>query len=129
MDSFMRIFQKIDQYQAGSFEGWMKTIVIHKSIDYYRKHKKDPIFSDLEKESYKYPEKSTGHHLEAEELLQMLSRLPHGYRMVFNLYAIEGYKHQEIADKLNISESTSKSQYHKARMRLQEELLKGGYDG
>lgn len=129
MDSFMRIFQKIDQYKAGSFEGWMKTIVIHKSIDYYRKHKKDPIFSDLEKASYWYPEKPMGNHLEAEELLQMLSSLPHGYRMVFNLYAIEGYKHREIAEKLEISENTSKSQYHKARMSLQDKLRKGGYDG
>ena len=129
MDAFMRIFEKIEQYQKGSFEGWMKTIVIHKSIDYYRKHKKDPLISDFEKESYWISEKSNGHHLEAEELLQMLNTLPTGYRMVFNLFAIEGYKHQEIAKKLGISESTSKSQYHKARMKLQEELKKGGYHG
>lgn len=129
MDSFMRIFQKIDQYKTGSFEGWMKTIVIHKSIDYYRSHKNDPLFSDFEKESWRMPEKSNSNHLETEELLQMLNALPHGYRVVFNLYAIEGYKHQEIAKKLGVSESTSKTQYHKARMKLQEALKRGGYHG
>jgi len=127
MDAFMTIFQKINQYQKNSFEGWMRTIVIHKSIDYYRSHKSDPIFTEIESYSKKIPFKNPIQHLEAEELMNTLNQLPIGYRMVFNMYAIEGYQHKEIAEKLGISVSTSKTQYLKARKKLQEILKKGGY--
>ena len=129
MDAFMLIFQKIDKYNKDSFEGWMKTIVIHKAIDYYRSHKNDPKFSDYETSEWKTAAKSPQHHLEAQDLIKMLDFLPQGYRMVFNMYAIEGYKHHEIAEKMGISVSTSKTQYLKARLRLQEILKKGGYHG
>lgn len=129
MDAFMKIFQKIDQYKDGSFVGWMKTIVIHQSIDYYRKHKNDPFYTEIEYELKKTPSNNTSQSLEAEELMQMLNQLPTGYRMVFNMYAIEGYQHKEIAEKLGISVSTSKTQYLKARKKLQQLLEKGGYGG
>jgi RNA polymerase sigma-70 factor (ECF subfamily) len=129
MDAFMKIFQKIDLYKDGSFEGWMKTIVIHQSIDYYRKHKSDPFFAEVDYELKKTPSNKTSESMEAEELMQMLNHLPAGYRMVFNMYAIEGYQHKEIAEKLGISISTSKTQYLKARKKLQEMLKEGGYDG
>lgn len=129
MDSFIVIFKKIDKYTDGSFEAWLKTIVIHKSIDYYRSHKNDPVFAEIEKNEWRTIKKTPQHGLEAQDLMRMLDYLPHGYRLVFNLYAIEGFKHKEIADKLGISVNTSKTQYHKARLRLQEILKKGGYHG
>jgi RNA polymerase sigma-70 factor (ECF subfamily) len=128
MDSFMTIFQKIDQYKSDSFEGWMKTIVIHKAIDYYRKHKKDPILTEIENHSNKVSVQKPNQKLEAEDLMKLLEKLPLGYRMVFNMYAIEGYRHKEIADKLGISVNTSKTQYLKARKKLQELMKTGGYD-
>jgi len=128
MDSFMTIFQKIDQYKSDSFEGWMKTIVIHKAIDYYRKHKKDPILTELDNQSYKISFQRPNQKLETEDLKNLLDQLPMGYRLVFNMYAIEGYQHKEIAKKLKISVSTSKTQYLKARKKLQEMMKKGGYD-
>ena len=129
MDSFMTIFQKIKLYKENSFEGWMKTIVIHKAIDYYRKHKNDPIISDIETEEWRSPKKHQNNNLEVQDLLQLLKTLPLGYRLVFNLFAIEGFGHKEIAVKLDISENTSKSQYRKAKMKLQEILVKEGYHG
>ncbi|OYT16398.1 MAG: RNA polymerase subunit sigma-70 [Bacteroidetes bacterium 4572_77] len=128
MDSFMTIFQKINTYKKNSFEGWMKTIVIHKAIDYYRKHKNDPIITNIDAEQWQAPKKHQENTLETQDLLSLLNTLPTGYRMVFNLYAIEGFSHKEIAAQLNISTSTSKSQLHKAKLKLQESLLKGGYN-
>lgn len=128
MDSFMTIFEKIDQYKADSFEGWMKTIVIHKAIDYYRKHKKDPVFTEIDTQINRIPSQKPNQKLEAEDLMKLLDHLPLGYRLVFNMYAIEGYQHKEIAEKLHISVSTSKTQYLKARKKLQEMMKKGGYN-
>ncbi|NOR87230.1 MAG: sigma-70 family RNA polymerase sigma factor [Bacteroidales bacterium] len=127
MDAFMAIFQKIKLYQENSFEGWMKTIVIHKSIDYYRKHKNDPIITNIETAEWRAPKKQQENSLETEDLLALLISLPTGYRVVFNLYAIEGYSHKEIAQRLGVSVSTSKTQLHKAKLKLQELITKGGY--
>ncbi len=77
----------------------------------------------------KKAELQSAHNLEAAELIKMLQHLPMGYRMVFNMYAIEGFQHQEIAEKLGISENTSKSQLRKAKAKLREILEKGGYHG
>jgi len=129
MDSFMTIFQKIKDYKDKSFEGWMKTIVIHKAIDYYRKHKNDPIVSNIESEEWRAPQKHQNNSLATQDLLNMLATLPTGYKMVFNLFAIEGYSHKEIAEQLGVSVNTSKTQYHKAKLKLQELLKKGGYHG
>ncbi len=129
MDAFMAIFQKIKSYKDNTFEAWMKAIVVHKAIDYFRKHKNDPIPTDIEKEQWRVPKRHQNNNLETQDLLFMLATLPKGYRIVFNLFAIEGYSHKEIAKKLNISESTSKTQFFMARKKLQELLLKGGYHG
>lgn len=129
MDAFLDIFKHIKKYKNKSFEAWMKSIVVHKAIDYFRKHKNDPIFAEsdfvLEKQTAQTPVSQ----IETEYLFQLIHCLPAGYKMVFNLYAIEGYRHSEIAKELNISVSTSKTQLHKAKQRLQELLEKGGYHG
>ncbi len=129
MDAFVVIFKKIKSHKGKSLEGWMRSIVIHKAIDYYRQHKNDPVFYEIETELLK---KSTGeqkHTAEADDLLKMLHALPVGYRMVFNLHSIEGFQHKEIAKRLGVSINTSKTQLHKAKQKLQTMLEKGGYHG
>jgi RNA polymerase sigma-70 factor (ECF subfamily) len=123
IESFMKIFEKLPQYEGkGSFEGWMKRIVVTQSLMTLRSNRhlmmEVHVEEDHQYEHYHY--ESTD--LEAEDLMDMVESLPVGYRTVFNLYAIEGYAHQEIADLLGISESTSKSQLHRARNVLKEKI-------
>ncbi len=129
MDAFIIIFSRIKVYKDQSFESWMKSIVVHKSIDYYRKHKNDPIFTDIDSEESLGSTNNGTSKIETEDLLKMLHFLPAGYRMVFNLHTIEGYQHKEIAKQLGISVNTSKTQLHKAKLKLQGILEKGGYNG
>jgi len=122
-DGFVKIFKSIKKFdQKGSLEGWMKKIMINNSIDHYRKKSSKPFTDDIS-EAYTLGEDETVNaELHKEELLALLQELPTGYRMVFNLYVIEGYSHKEIALELNISEGTSKSQLAKARKALQEKV-------
>ena len=123
-DGFIRLFEKISTYKGvGSFEGWMRKLFVNTALEYLRKKR------ELLKE---YDEDNTTHTLDytvmeemaADELMEKVMSLPEGFRSVFNLYAIEGYSHQDIAELLNISESTSRSQYARARTCLQE-MIKG----
>lgn len=120
VQSFYRIFRKIDTFKSeGSFEGWMKRIVVNECLMEIRKRKSNFLtlaIDDINEDPYEEAIDT----LEYEELLQLLDSLPDGYRTVFNLYVIEGYKHKEIADSLGISINTSKSQLLLARRRLQE---------
>jgi len=120
---FVKIFQKIDQFKGeGSFEGWVRRIMVNESLIYLRKNKYMYLESDItEVEEPDYEEMAN--YLEAEDLLAIVQQLPAGYRMVFNLYAIEGYSHKEIAERLDINVNTSKSQLSRARKQLQK-LLK-----
>jgi len=127
MDAFLDIFKSIKKYKEKSFESWMKSIAVHKAIDYFRKHKNDPVFSESEFLLEKYSLQMSYSKLETNDLLQLLHCLPAGYKMVFNLFVIEGYQHHEIAEKLGISKSTSKTQLMRAKQKLQEMLKKGGY--
>ncbi|HEY9114217.1 MAG TPA: RNA polymerase sigma factor [Bacteroidales bacterium] len=126
---FTRIFQKIESYSAaGSFEGWLRRIVINVAIDNFRKNKKNYYFETLEESSYssEYAD-YVPDTFAIEDILKTIQSLPNGYRMVFNLYAIEGYSHKEIAEMLGFSESTSKTQYLKARKKLQSMLAEYNY--
>ncbi|WP_075342685.1 RNA polymerase sigma factor [Tenacibaculum agarivorans] len=123
LSGFLKVFTKINTYNhQGSFEGWIRKIMVNTCISYLRK--KNPIqftdeeyvFSDLAIENLE--------NTSVEDIQNLIDRLPEGYKMVFNLYAIEGYKHSEIAKKLGISESTSKSQLFKARKWLQSNYIK-----
>jgi RNA polymerase sigma-70 factor (ECF subfamily) len=118
--AFTLILKKISQYKgAGSLEGWIKTIVIREALAIIRKNQQLRMETDLENIDNKIVLPSPGDPLEAEDLLNMISELPTGYRTVFNLYAIDGYSHKEIAEQLQISENTSKSQLSRARTYLQ----------
>ena len=130
-DSFLKVFSKINQFDTKqSFKLWFRTIIIHTAIDYYRKDKwfdrlvglddKNLIASNSFNEGW--------NNLLYEELIEQIQQLSPGYRIVFNLYAIEGYKHHEIAEKLNISIGSSKSNYAKARRKLQQALKKNRPD-
>lgn len=121
--AFTKIFDKIDQFKGeGSFEGWIRRIVVNEALTWLRKNRSMYVETDLEKADYEPDYKSASDHLEAEDLLRMIQQLPTGYQIVFNLYAIDGYSHKEIAEQLNISENTSKSQLSRARVYLQKLL-------
>jgi RNA polymerase sigma factor (sigma-70 family) len=120
VEGFMRVFSKIDQYSGdGSFEGWIRRIMVNEALGHLRKQKRileDTLSDDAANiPDYLYADQN----LNEEELLNLIAELPVGYRTVFNLYAIEGYSHSEIADLMGITESTSKSQLHRARALLQ----------
>jgi RNA polymerase sigma factor (sigma-70 family) len=124
IQGFMRVFGRIAQYSGeGSFEGWMKRIMINEALGYLRKAKTMYLEVDIEKAEQEPDFGFLESHLEAAELLAMIDRMPPGYKTVFNLYAIEGYNHREIGALLGISENTSKSQLSRARMYLQHQLL------
>jgi len=123
--AFTRILKKISQYKGeGSLEGWIKTIVIREALAIIRKNQPLRLETDLENIDQQAVSQWQGDRLEQEDLLKMISELPTGYRTVFNLYAIDGYSHKEIAEQLNISESTSKSQLSRARIYLQDVLTR-----
>lgn len=121
IQSIMKIFEKLPQFQAkGSFEGWMKRIVVTQSLMALRSSPQLTVSLDEANNAFEGPEEMT--HLEAAELMELVQNLPLGYRTVFNLYAIEGYSHQEIGELLGISESGSKSQLNRARGVLKEKI-------
>jgi RNA polymerase sigma-70 factor (ECF subfamily) len=119
-DGFMKVFQKIDLYSESlSFKGWLRRIMINASIDHYRKHEKHYHTLDIAEAARETDQSDQLSLLAEEELVGLIQQLPPAYRMVFNLYAIEGYTHEEIARQLNISIGTSKSNLSKARAKLQ----------
>ena len=122
--SFMKVFERLDQFKSeGSFEGWIRKIVVNESLTYLRKNKNMYLETDIEIADREADVQSLETELEAADLLKLVAELPTGYRMVFNLYAIDGFSHKEIAGQLGITESTSKSQLSRARLHLQARLL------
>ena len=119
----MKIFQKIDQYKGeGSFEGWMRRIVVNESLTYLRRNKSMYLEVEIDHADRQPDYAKFEDSLNAEDLMKMIHRLPIGYQTVFNLYAIEGFSHKEIAQKLKISDNTSKSQLSRARKLLKKYL-------
>jgi RNA polymerase sigma factor (sigma-70 family) len=121
--AFTKIFQKIDQFKfEGSFEGWIRRIMVNDALSHLRKNRSMYLETDLEEADREPDYEQLSDHLEAEDLLKMIQQLPPGYRVVFNMYAIDGYTHKEIAEHLGINENTSKSQLSRARTYLQKIL-------
>jgi RNA polymerase sigma-70 factor (ECF subfamily) len=123
-DAFVKIFAHISNYKSeGAFEGWLKKIAVNACLDQLRKDKKLMTDISLDDVSHKLSTNSfSAEKLMADDLLKLVQALPDGYRTVFNLFAIEGYSHQEISSQLGISESTSKTQYLRARAYLKDRI-------
>ncbi|WP_420575947.1 RNA polymerase sigma factor [Ekhidna sp.] len=119
----VKVFDKLDQFKSeGSFEGWVRRIIVNDCLMYIRKNRNMSLETDIESAS-SHPDLSVMEDsLSQEDLLKLIGELPVGYRTVFNLYAIEGYSHAEIAEQLEINENTSKSQLSRARKWLQTKL-------
>jgi RNA polymerase sigma-70 factor (ECF subfamily) len=121
--AFMKVFTNLKKFESkGSFEGWIRRIIINECISFIRVDKKVAFLED----SY-YKENgfnSIESNFSVEDIQFLIDNLPDGYKMIFNLYAIEGYKHHEIATMLGINEGTSKSQLSHARKMLQEQITK-----
>ncbi|MFC1732215.1 RNA polymerase sigma factor [candidate division KSB1 bacterium] len=124
MEGFMTVFTKIEDYKKeGSFEGWIKRIMINTAINNYRSNLKHYYHADVDDYENQYAAHNMiAETIDAEEILKHIQQMPEGYRMVFNLYAIEGYAHKEIANMLGITVSTSKSQLSKARKYIQNQI-------
>ncbi len=123
-EGFIKVFNHLDKYKAsGSFEGWMKRIFINTSIEHYRKAVVTNRYVEIDSAYHvSYKGEDAVSCLSKKDLLGLIQQLPMGYRTVFNLYAIEGFTHREISQKLGISEGTSKSQLARARAMLQKML-------
>ena len=121
--AFMKVFSNLKNFEhKGSFEGWIRRIMINECISFIRVQKKVKYIEDETyfEETYN----NTDSQFNVEDIQFLIDNLPDGYKMVFNLYAIEGFKHQEIAKMLGINEGTSKSQLSHARKMLQEQINK-----
>ena len=124
INAFMKVFTNISKFEGkGSFEGWMRRIMVNESLTYLRRNKSMYLEVDIEKADYEPDYNSLSNHLETEDLMVMVGNLPVGYRTVFNLYAVEGYSHKEIAEQLGITVSTSKTQLSRARAQLKNQLI------
>ena len=123
-EGFIKIFTSMRSYAGtGSLEGWMRMIFVNGALEYLRKTdilRNSTDIGTINEQSGE--DENVISRLSAEELMNLISKLPDGFRTVFNLYAIEGYSHKEIAEMLHITESTSRSQYVRARQWLQEQI-------
>jgi RNA polymerase sigma factor (sigma-70 family) len=130
LNGFFKAFTHLSSFKnEGSFEGWLRRIMVREAISFLRQQKNVEIMVDEIEANYD-SSNNINTEIEVAEIQQLIDELPEGYKMVFIMNAIEGYKHQEIAEILNISEGTSKSQLFKARQLLQKninELNKTGY--
>jgi RNA polymerase sigma factor (sigma-70 family) len=118
-EGFVKVFTKIDQFQfQGSFEGWVRRIMVNTALRTYQRQRFESEFTGYETLPDSPVEADAISNLSEEELLGLISKLPDGYRMIFNMVAIEGFSHAEAAELLKIQESTSRSQLTKARRML-----------
>lgn len=123
-DTFIKVFDKISQFRNdGCIEAWIRRILINTALCKYRSCVKKIVNDICENEDIVYDNDSIYSELSEKELLNLINKLPDGYRTVFNMYAIEGYKHEEIAELLQINSGTSRSQLAKAKNMLKKQIL------
>lgn len=127
MNGFVKIFNRVEDFKdEGSFEGWIRRIMVNECLNHLR-YKKN-LFIETDETDWAEPAHEPVESNESTQaLLQMVQDLPLGYRTVFNLFAIEGYEHREIADMLEIDENTSRSQLSRARKLLRERITESQY--
>ena len=128
-ETFIKVFNNLNKYKHnGSLEGWVRKICVNSSLDYLRRTRKLKLNDDVEELEYKLESQQTNvlQDLAAEDLMGILNELPEGYKAVFNLFVIDGYSHKEIAEQLEISVNTSKSQFSRARALLRKIITEKG---
>jgi RNA polymerase sigma factor (sigma-70 family) len=125
-EGFIKVFLQMHTFQnKGAFEGWIRRIIVHTSINHLKKNKRFNESVDIiQASSIQVREENIPSIVQAKQIVDCIRLLPVGYRTVLNLYAIEGYAHKEIAEMLDIEESTSRSQYTRARQMLEEILIR-----
>jgi RNA polymerase sigma factor (sigma-70 family) len=125
-EGFIKVFSQIHTFlNKGAFEGWIRRIIVHTCINNLKKNKRFNESVDIAYASgVQIREESVPSIVQAKQVVECIRILPMGYRTVLNLYAIEGYSHKEIADMLDIEESTSRSQYTRAKQMLEDILIK-----
>jgi RNA polymerase sigma-70 factor (ECF subfamily) len=123
-EGFIKVFDKLGQYNGtGALGGWISTVMVNTALIQIRKKKREGYSEDIDEmydlsnSDYNVLDK-----MSAAELMQLVTEMPAGYRTVFNLFAIEGYSHKEIAERMKITESTSKTQFHKAKAYLKKQI-------
>ena len=123
-DGFIRIFSDLHQYSGkGALGGWIRRVMVNTALQHIRKNKRIPQLVEVDQiAELREADEQIYSRIGAKALTKMIQELPPGYRMIFNLYVIDGYTHQEIADQLNISINTSKSQLSKAKATLRKKL-------
>ena len=122
-DSFMKVFDKLGQYsEESSFKGWFRRILINTSIDYYRKNVKYYADMEIEKAEHKLCDPAVVDELSKEEILNVLWELPEMLRIIFNMYEIEGYSHNEIGEQLGIPASTCRTYLARAKQKLRDKI-------
>ncbi len=123
-DGFVKVFTKLKDYNhSGSLEGWIRRIIVNTALDQIRKNAKFMDDVNVDDVEYKLDQSAyIEEGLNANDLMKMIQSMPDGYRVVFNMFAIEGFSHKEIAESLGVTESTSKSQYSRARAYLKERI-------
>lgn len=130
IEAFFKVLTNIGQYYGlGSFEGWIRRIVVNEALMFLRRRHNFKMTVEISAIEPPATPSRVLDELAAQDILRLLDQLPTGYRTVFNLYVLEGYKHREIAEILEISINTSKSQLILAKKRLQELLEQAGYSG
>lgn len=125
-DGFIKVFSQIHTFQnKGAFEGWIRRIIVHTCINHLKKNKKFNESVDIiHATGVQIREDSVPSIVQAKQVVECIRLLPLGYRTVLNLYAIEGYSHKEISEMLDVEESTSRSQYTRAKQMLEDILIK-----
>ncbi len=124
-DGFIKIYKNLARFRSeGSFEGWIRRIIVNTSIEHLRRKTYLKPIDEKEENTIPYKEKSVLDNLGEKDIMNLIRELSPGYRTVFNMYVVEGYTHKEIGDILGISDGTSKSQLARARMILQDLVVK-----
>jgi RNA polymerase sigma-70 factor (ECF subfamily) len=126
-EGFIKVYTQIGQFRnEGSLEGWIRRIIVHTCINILKRNRKFAETLDIADvaEQIRVKEEAAGSYFEVRQIVETIRTLPLGYRTVLNLYAIEGYSHKEIGAMLDIGESTSRSQYTRAKAMLEELLVK-----
>src|ERR1051325_908861 len=123
-EGFIKIFGNLKNFKGGSLEGWIRRIITHTAIDFYRKKVRMQNTVDVEEVHDLAVDVSVLEELGAKDLLMLMRQLPEGAKLIFNLYIVEGYTHKEIAEMLGVTEGTSKSQFSRAKHLLQNLISK-----